>query len=440
MRQQFTNLRTIFRNKWLCIFQVDDLHMPLRVMLMAGSMDSGGSERQTLTILRHLDRARFAPELYLVYRRGVLLQSLPNDVPVHAFDDDPLSIRVNWPGRIHRRQGAHFRDLVASRQIDVVYDRTYHMTLIAARGCDRLQVPRLATIVSPPSLDLRQSENRFFRIKKLLLARAYQRAARVLAVSHAVRDDAIEFYHLPPDHVRTLHSGIDLQRLQDASQLGMLPAPWLALGQLALGQRALGQRALGQQQPALFHVACIGRMTAEKGHTVLLQGLQALQRHTPAALDRMVLWMIGDGPLRGALEQQVASHQLNSHVQFLGTLANVAPLLARCSLLVCPSTYEGWSNAILEAFALKVPVIATAAGGNIEMLGDGTRGRLVAAGDGEGLGSAIAELRASATKRQQYSERAYRYLHDHWQISAVMPRLEEELITAAEESARGTSS
>lgn len=404
--------------------------MPLRVMLMAGSMDSGGSERQTLTILRHLDRARFAPELYLVYRRGVLLQSLPNDVPVHAFDDDPLSIRVNWPGRIHRRQGAHFRDLVASRQIDVVYDRTYHMTLIAARGCNRLQVPRLATIVSPPSLDVRQSEKRFFRIKKLLLARAYQRASRVLAVSHAVRNDAIEFYRLPPDHVRTLHSGIDLQRLQDASQLGILPAPWLALE----------QRALARQQPALFHVACIGRMTAEKGHPVLLQGLQALQRQTPAALDGMVLWMIGDGPLRGALEEQVAAHQLNSHVQFLGTLASVAPLLARCSLLVCPSTYEGWSNAILEAFALKVPVIATAAGGNIEMLGEGTRGRLVAVGDGEGLGSAIAELRASATKRQQYSERAYRYLHDHWQISAVMPRLEEELIAAAEEVVRGTSS
>ena len=56
----------------------------LKVMLAVGAMHGGGTERQMVQILRHLDRDRFAPQLYLVYRTGPLLSELPADIPVHV--------------------------------------------------------------------------------------------------------------------------------------------------------------------------------------------------------------------------------------------------------------------------------------------------------------------------------------------------------------------
>ena len=60
---------------------------PQRVLFAIGSLEGGGAERQMVEILKHLDRSRFSPSLYLVNRRGELLDELPQDVSVCAFSD-----------------------------------------------------------------------------------------------------------------------------------------------------------------------------------------------------------------------------------------------------------------------------------------------------------------------------------------------------------------
>ncbi|MFN8708612.1 MAG: hypothetical protein ACK50J_18190, partial [Planctomyces sp.] len=59
----------------------------IRVVCSIGAMHGGGSERQMVSILRHLDRTRFEPFLYLVYRSGPLLNLIPDDVPVVSFEE-----------------------------------------------------------------------------------------------------------------------------------------------------------------------------------------------------------------------------------------------------------------------------------------------------------------------------------------------------------------
>ena len=74
---------------------------PLRVLFLAGSMEGGGSERQTLLLLQELDRSRFQPVLFLRHRRGPLLAEVPPDVPVWAADDraasSPTRSWFRWP-------------------------------------------------------------------------------------------------------------------------------------------------------------------------------------------------------------------------------------------------------------------------------------------------------------------------------------------------------
>ncbi|WP_164102423.1 glycosyltransferase [Candidatus Laterigemmans baculatus] len=335
---------------------------PRRVLLLSGSMEGGGSERQTLLLLEHLDRRRFAPELYLTYRRGELLSEVPADVPVHAFDDTEPELKLNWPGRKHRRMVRHLRTLIGQRGIDVVYDRTFHMTLVAGPATRGL-VGRVSTIVSPPDRDLTRNEPRFLAAKRRRLAAAYRQSRIVLAVSEAVRRAAIEFYDLPPDAVETLRNPLDLAGLRCRAAID--PGVPLESGQI--------------------HVACIGRMTWEKGQDLLIEAMARIDA------PQLMLWLVGDGPLRGALERQAAELGVADRVRFTGHLKDAVGLLARCDLLVCPSRYEGLPNVVLEAFGLGVPVIAADAGGTRELVRDAETGRLVPAGDAGALSRAVGE-------------------------------------------------
>jgi hypothetical protein len=133
----------------------------IRVLFAIGSLAGGGSERQLVNILRHIDRSKFEPHLYLVSRSGEFLSLVPDDVSITAFDDEPGSGGVYLPGRIRREQIAHFRSTLIEKKIHVVYDRTPHMTLVAGPACRQLRVPNISTVVSNPADDLRDNIGRF---------------------------------------------------------------------------------------------------------------------------------------------------------------------------------------------------------------------------------------------------------------------------------------
>src|SRR5579863_783857 len=120
----------------------------IRVLFAIGSLDGGGSERQIVTILRHLDRTRFAPMLYLIRRSGEFSNDVPSDVPVFAFEDRHSAPRRSLPGTVHRMQVRDLAQTLAEQRVDVIYDRTYHMTLIAAPAARHAGAARISVIVS----------------------------------------------------------------------------------------------------------------------------------------------------------------------------------------------------------------------------------------------------------------------------------------------------
>lgn len=373
----------------------------LRVLLMSGSMEGGGSEHQILLLLQHLDRRHFAPELYLTYRRGELLTEIPADVPVHAFDDAEPPLRLNWPGRKHRRAVRHLRHLLAERRIDVVYDRTYHMTLVAGPATSGI-VGRVSTIVSPPDRDLPHNEPRFQAVKRRRLAAAYRQSRVVLTVSEAVRRSAIDFYHLPPDSVQTLRSPVDLRELRS---------------------RAASDPGLNFD-PAAIHLACVGRMTWEKGQDLLIDAVSRIESQN------FVLWLVGDGPLRRDLERQAAELGVAERVRFTGHLKSAVGVIARCDALVCPSRYEGLPNVVLEAFGLRVPVIAADAGGIRELVIAGQTGRLVPAGDADALAKALVQW-LEDRENETFQTAAARLVEREYDVPPYLERLQQWLRFAA---------
>jgi glycosyltransferase involved in cell wall biosynthesis len=135
-------------------------------------------------------------------------------------------------------------------------------------------------------------------------------------------------------------------------------------------------------------VGAAGRLSPEKGFGVLIDGARKIIADQP----NVGFVLFGDGPLRGALQRQVDDAGLHSSFILAGFRKDLDCLLPFIDLLVVPSYTEGLPNVILEAFAVGIPVVATAVGGIPEIVEDAVSGFLVPPGDSLALANRITGL------------------------------------------------
>lgn len=313
--------------------------MTIRVLFMISSMRGGGSEQQTLLLLEHLDRTKFAPHLYLTHREGDLLARVPDDVVINEFQ--PSRSRLYFPGRALGDQVSHLTNMVRSEKIDVIYDRTFHMTMIAGPAALAADVPRVSTIVSPPDRALPLVERRFVGLKKRRLAKAYRDSSRVIAVSQNAADSAARYYGLKVGQIEVVLNPVDRESI-------------------------INRTVIKDDRPkGVLLLACVGRMTDEKGHADLIEALRLTETDWPHA--PLHVWMVGDGPLRQSLEIKAQDVLKLHQLEFVGHQSDAASWIASADALILPSRFEGMPNVVLEAMALGTPVVATASGGTGEL-------------------------------------------------------------------------
>jgi glycosyltransferase involved in cell wall biosynthesis len=158
-------------------------------------------------------------------------------------------------------------------------------------------------------------------------------------------------------------------------------------------------RPAASRPPGPPRILACGRLAPEKRFDRFLRLAAAL----PGARFRLV----GDGPLRASLEGEAEELGLRpERFLFLGERAEVAPLLREADLLVLTSEREGTPNAVLEAMASGVPVVATDVGGVSELVEHGATGLLVPEGDEGALREAVERLLSSEAGRRSMGERA----------------------------------
>jgi glycosyltransferase involved in cell wall biosynthesis len=145
--------------------------------------------------------------------------------------------------------------------------------------------------------------------------------------------------------------------------------------------------ALGLPRDA-YVVAALGRLVPIKGFDLLVEALPAVA----AALPSTRLLIIGDGPLRGALEARAEALGIMPRLTITGARSDVPAVLAAADVLVAPSRNEGMGRAIVEAMALGVPVIGAAVGGIPAVIVDGESGRLVEPERPAAIARALIEL------------------------------------------------
>src|ERR1019366_34285 len=175
------------------------------------------------------------------------------------------------------------------------------------------------------------------------------------------------------------HEGADPARcyyVPNAIQVpaGLLPAPdWGSCGWPEL----VGQRVIGS----------VGRLVSQKGYDILLAAFARLA----ASHGDVSLLVVGSGPA-AALNAEAKVLGLNGRVVFAGERADVPALLPGLTLYVQPSRFEGMPNALMEAMAAGLPVVASAVDGITELINDGVDGWLVPPGDAATLAAVLTRI------------------------------------------------
>ncbi len=344
----------------------------MRVLFTVGSLGGGGAERRLIELLRQLDRRRVTPILYLMERQGPLLAEVPADVPIIAWRSPAIRRSLAW-----RAGGYFWPEWTRSRflweqlqrdPVDLVVGWLLQSASEAVGPCRWAGIPLVASSVSARETEIAAAFPQLTPQQGRQRARStYRAAACVLTNAAALRIRAIEDYDLPCDRV------IAFPSLRDFAQLEALsagPTPqWPAAG------------------PKLL---AVGRLDRNKGHHDLLDAfaMWRAQRHTSASL-----LIVGAGPERANLQQQIVRLGLQEVVRLEGHVPTAAPHLRAADVVVLTSYHEGLPNVLLEALALGVPVISTdCPTGPREILEQGRWGRLTLVGDPTALAAAMQQV------------------------------------------------
>jgi sugar transferase (PEP-CTERM/EpsH1 system associated) len=187
-----------------------------------------------------------------------------------------------------------------------------------------------------------------------------------------------------------VYNGVDTERFKPGTRTpdGLMPAGFADEGTVVIGT--------------------VGRLQPIKDQATLIRAFAALLKEYPDVGLKTRLAVVGDGPLSADLHALAEQLGASKQIWFAGDVRNVPDVLRNFDLFVLPSLSEGISNTILEAMATGVPVLASAVGGNVELIDDGHTGRLFQAGDVDYLMHLLAAYGSNVTMRRTHGKAARR--------------------------------
>ena len=328
---------------------------PRFIVFVVDDLNLGGAQRQLVELVIALPRDRYeAHVISLSGTKCACVEALR--AGGIAFTCIAQSGKWSWSAFL-RLYGALRRLRPA-----LVHTGLFTADLYGRLAARLAGVPIVVSTVHSVDLD---KPSRYVIVDRLLR----RLTDRFITTAGAVRTVLGEREGVPAQRTTVIYNGVNLREFSPASSNGHLREE--------LGWSG-GEPLIG----------IVGRLAPVKDHETFLYAAALVRQAVPRA--RFVI--VGDGPLRIALHHLVDRLDLGGHVRLTGSRAEVASVYDALDLLVVSSRYEGCCRVILEAMAMGKPVIATAVGGNPELVLAGQTGLLVPPEDPRHLADAILEL------------------------------------------------
>jgi glycosyltransferase involved in cell wall biosynthesis len=389
-----------------------------RILFYIETSGYGGCEKHLLELIEGLGQNDYAPNIvvqipgdenadllnFLVKLREVIGKYEGSEIFVvtNRFSNltSILSPKYIWDvGRIFRRGYSiiHFyKSSIA---------RCTAATLIAKLSSAK----SLQTIQLPPDREGKWK----FPSSRLRHAWYLSLTRLVVCVSDSFRRECVEYYHLLPDRVVTVHNSISIDRF--------------CISKGAQAQMRSEQMHLFGLGKDSFVFVCIARLDEQKGHRYLLDAFRLLRDIDRWVYEKAVVLCCGSGELESELRHRVEELDLQHKIRFLGYRDDVVGLLSLSDALILTSIKEGLPLTVAEAMGMRKPVIATAVDGTPEIVVNDLTGYLVPPRDPSSIADAIVRLiRTPVSVREQMGEAGYervsRDFNHHLQTEKIKER------------------
>ena len=326
----------------------------------------GGAQQNVYDLINHF-KDEFG-EAVFVCNRGLLLKKIKT-LKVKTYKI-PISSRKYLPLTL-----AKLTKILKTEKPDIIHSNHRFATLL---------VQMLRTVLPFEYKIVHTARSVFSTYTKLPFF-----GDKLIANSHAVEKNLIEQFNILPEKIAVIYDGVEL-KLNSHFLLKEQNDPVFQM--LDTCQRTI--------------IGCVGSLVEAKGHSSLLQ---ALARLDPEIQQKILVLIIGDGPLRKKLEALAEEHDLSDTVKFLGFRNDVHHILSYCQFIVVPSIQEGLPNIVVEAYLLGKPAIVSELDYVEEIISPYSLGLTFSPGDTQRLADAIQqyiEKPKLATKHGNKGKRA----------------------------------
>lgn len=343
---------------------------PLRIALLVSTLEIGGTEKQACRLAIELAARGHAVRVIAQSGNGPLQRTLEAagiECSLHAFRGvRHVPAKRAWGGRVTIRSLrpllAIWRELRRWRpDVCQAYGLQTYLWNMAGARVSGIPV-RIACRRDVQREDIRSLPGR-------VLLRATRRCTTHVVANCAAVAAVAQLDGTPVHRITVIPNAVDIPTAP--SDVGTSPAVGLN----------------------------VANLYSHKGHGVLLDALRLLNEPPK-------IMLIGEGPERERLEARVRAEGLGKHVQLLGSVADGAMFWRDAKFGILASYEEGMSNAVMEAMAYGVPVVATAVGGITELIEDGVSGLLVRPNDAAALAKAMTRLASDPKLRVMLGARA----------------------------------
>jgi glycosyltransferase involved in cell wall biosynthesis len=327
-----------------------------RLALFPPSLAGGGAERRIINLATEFSKNGYPTDIVVAKSEGAYLKSVPADVRlVDLHASRPFTA---IPALVRYLSSEQPRALLA----------TITSANIAAIWASQLASSKARCVVceaSSLSNELHHTSAHNRLLTPLLIRWLFPKAHAIVAVSEGVADDLSRVTGIPRRSIRVIYNPVVSFDL--VARSAEKPShPWLSNGSMPV-------------------IVGMGRLTRQKNFETLIHAFAKVRNRIPSKLI-----ILGEGEDRPLLEKLLGDLAIHEHVDLHGFAANPYPILARASLFVLSSRWEGLPWVLIEALACGTKVVSTdCPSGPREILADGAFGQLCPVGDVAAMASAM---------------------------------------------------
>ena len=358
---------------------------PVPIAVMMTSFEPGGTERQMVELVRRLDPSRWTVHIACFRRRGSWFPRAAE--AARSVAEFPVS-SLKRPSML--RQMWSFAEWCRAKRIALVHTADIYANIFGLPAAALASVPaRIGNRrgqIQPPDRPPAQIA---------MQRAAYGFAHKVVANSRAAANRLI-FERVPSRKIAVVPNGLDCDRVP--------PRP---------------------PRATLRKVVVVANLRPEKGHDVLIDAAVDVLRRFPDARFEIV----GGGPDLAPLLARAEARRVLHAFTFLGQRDDVAARLAAADIFVLPSRSEAFPNAVLEAMAAGLPIVASRVGGLCELIEEGTTGLLVPPGDPQPLADRICRLIADPPHAARMGSAARTAVHARYSFERMVESFESIYLT-----------